>query len=279
MIEQLKKRILITGAKSYIGTSLEEYLFKEGSELYDVFTIDVKNRNLTVEDFKGYDVVVNVAGIAHRKESKENKSLYYKVNRDLSISIGRLAKSAGVKHLIVISSMSVYGMITGYITKQTIPKPKSAYGDSKLQADKFLETLHDSNFTVSILRPPMVYGKNCKGNYQLLRKFATTIPIFPDYYNERSMVFIGNLCEFIKQVIDEYKGGLFFPQNQDYVSTSDMVRLIGVFYSKKIFFTNKLNFIFDILDSSIVKKVFGSLTYEKIDLIDKFSFEDSIRMS
>lgn len=120
-----------------------------------------------------------MAGIAHIKETDENRKLYYEINRDLSVDIAKCAKRAGVKQYVLLSSMSVYGMVTGHITKNTIPHPINAYGDSKLQADNIIEKMRDTSFKIAIVRPPMVYGKDCKGNYQTLRKFAMKSPIFP----------------------------------------------------------------------------------------------------
>lgn len=270
------KKILITGANSYIGEAVESYL-SYYSEEYRINTVDTINLKITNELFEGYEVVFHVAGIAHRKETKENKHLYYEVNRDLAIKIARAAKLSGVKQFIVLSSMSVYGMETGKITKQTVENPKSCYGNSKLQADKVIASLEDETFKVAILRPPMVYGKGCKGNYQILRKFALKSPVFPAYKNQRSMIYIENLCEFVKQVIDSEKRGVYFPQNAEYVCTSEMVALIAKMNRKKICFTKIFNILLYHLPSMILKKVFGNLVYEQVDQVSKISFRESIK--
>ena len=272
------KKILITGAHSYIGESIKDYLLKE-PEKYTVDIIGTKGLKPVPENFKGYDVVFNVAGIAHIKETKENEHLYYEVNRDLSIQIAKVAKEAGVKQLILLSSMSVYGLVTGHITKSTVPHPINAYGKSKLQADEEIKMLEDDNFKFACLRPPMVYGKGCKGNYQTLRRFILATPIFPDYNNKRSMVYIGNLCEFVKQCIDDEKRGLFFPQNVSYVATSSMAKTIAKIHGKTVCFTQLLNWSIKLLPIGIIKKVFGNLTYEPVDLIDKYGFEKSISLT
>ena len=272
------KKILITGAHSYIGESVKEYLLQE-PEKYTVDIIEAKGLKPVSGNFKGYDVVFNVAGIAHIKETKRNQHLYYEVNRDLSIQIAKAAKEAGVKQLILLSSMSVYGLITGHITKSSVPHPINAYGKSKLQADEEIIKLEDENFKFACLRPPMVYGKGCKGNYQTLRKFVLTTPIFPNFNNKRSMIYIGNLCEFVKQCIDDEKRGLFFPQNAFYVTTSSMAKTIANFHGKTILFTRLFNWAIRLIPIGVVKKVFGNLTYESVDLIDKYSFVESINLA
>lgn len=272
------KKILITGAYSYIGESVKDYLLQE-PEKYTVDIIEAKGLKPVPKNFKGYDVVFNVAGIAHIKETKENQHLYFEVNRDLAIQIAKAAKEAGVKQLILLSSMSVYGLLTGHITKNTVPHPVNAYGKSKLQADEEIKKLADDNFKFACLRPPMVYGKGCKGNYQMLRKFVFLTPLFPDYNNRRSMIYIGNLCEFVKHCVDNGKSGLFFPQNASYVSTSSMVKIIAKTHEKTILFTRLFNWAISMLPIDIVEKVFGDLTYETVDLVEKFTFEESILLT
>lgn len=272
------KRILITGANSYIGTSVESYLNSFAGQ-YDIDTVDMLSGSWKDKDFSVYDVVFHVAGIAHIKETAENADLYYKVNRDLVVETANKAKKDGVKHFVFLSSMSVYGIEKGSINKNTVPKPNSHYGKSKLQAERRIEKLNDDKFKVAILRPPMVYGKGCKGNYQRLRKFALGFPVFPDLKNQRSMIYIGNLCEFVKMMIDTVASGVFCPQNSEYVCTSDMVKLIADNNGKKIKKIRIFNPFIRVLPLSVVNKVFGNLTYEHFDIVDKYSLKESIELT
>lgn len=272
------KKVLITGSKSYIGDSVKDYLLSYKDQ-YDVVIKDTLGWEPDVSDFKNIDVVFNVAGIAHIKETKYNRHLYFDVNRDLVIRIAKTAKQAGVKQFILLSSMSVYGLLVGHITKQTPVDPVNAYGKSKAEADESIFNLEDDQFIFACLRPPMVYGKGCKGNYQSLRKFALKSPFFPNYSNRRSMVYIGNLCEFVKCCIDYEKRGLFFPQNSEYVTSSDMVKKIASSNNRNIKLTKAFNWAIDLFRISVVKKVFGDLTYEPIDTIDKYMFDESIKLT
>lgn len=273
-----KKKVLITGKNSYIGENIKEYLSNQ-PDYYDVEIIETKGLKPSVDLFLGCDVVINVAGIAHIKETDENRKLYYEINRDLSIDIAKNAKEAGVKQYVLLSSMSVYGVVTGHITKATVPHPINAYGDSKLQADNIIRNMEDDSFKVAIVRPPMVYGRGCKGNYQTLRKFAVKSPVFPDYKNERSMIYIGNLCEFMKCVIDREDSGLFFPQNREYVRTSAMVCTVARQHNKAIAMPRVFNIAIKVTPLTLVKKVFGSLTYEKTELIGKYNFKESMELT
>ena len=215
------------------------------------------------KSFSGYDVVFHVAGIAHIKETKKNESLYYSINRNLAYEVAEKAKNDGVHQFIFLSSMSVYGIETGVIDKETPVNPKSAYGKSKFQAEEMINKLADDSFTVAILRPPMVYGKGCKGNYPRLAKLALRTPIFPLVDNKRSMIYIDNLSEFVKQICDNTSSGLFLPQNSEYVNTSEMVRLIAEAHGKKIIMTKLFDPILRLLNSGTINKVFGHLVYEK----------------
>ncbi len=272
------KRVLITGAKSYIGESVRDYLMTT-PDAYDVHIKDAMGWEPQTSDFDGFDVIFNVAGIVHIKETAENQHLYYDVNRDLVIKIAKSAKAAGVKQFILLSTMSVYGLVTGKIEKSTPTNPVNAYGKSKVEADEAIQKFADDSFKFACLRPPMVYGKGCKGNYQSLRKFALKSPIFPKIDNKRSMIYIGNLCEFVKQVIDFERSGLFFPQNAEYTRTCDMVKKIAEAHEKKIKLTKAFNWAVRIAPLNVVKKVFGDLVYEKVDTVGKYGLSESIRMT
>lgn len=261
------KKVLITGKDSYIGTSVEKWLMREPDK-YKVDTVDMIGETWEKEDFSNYDVVFHVAGIAHVSTDPKMKDLYYKVNRDLTIETAKKAKKEGVKQFIFMSSIIVYGDSSSsrrVIDKNTMPTPSNFYGDSKLQAEEGIKHLESDNFKIVVLRPPMIYGRGSKGNYSRLAKLAKKIPIFPDIDNERSMLHIDNLCEFIKILIGYGENGLFFPQNAEYVKTSEMVRVIAEVHGKKIVLTKIFNpILISMLDRvGIVNKVFGNLIYEK----------------
>src|SRR5690625_1508283 len=220
------KNILITGVNSYVGNSLADWL-EQWPEKYHIVKISLRDGTWKEKDFSPYDVVVHVAGIVHQKETKKNEALYYKVNRDLTYDLAKKAKKEDIKQFIFLSTMSVYGLEKGVIDENTPLRSKTHYGKSKLDAEKLIQKLDDKKFRVAIIRPPMIYGKNCPGNYQRLRKLALMSPIFPKIDNKRSMIYIDNLSEFIKLLINEQLSGIYHPQNDEYVCTSEMVRLIA----------------------------------------------------
>jgi UDP-glucose 4-epimerase len=231
---------------------------------YKVEEVDLKDASWKEKDFSYYDVVFHVAGIAHVSADPNLKDLYYKVNKDLAIDAAIKAKTDGVKQFVFMSSIIVYGD-KRIITKDTEPAPSNFYGDSKLQAEKGLKDLEDESFKVVILRPPMIYGEGSKGNYPKLAKAAVKLPFFPDIDNKRSMLHIDNLCEFIRLIMENGETGLFYPQNTEYVKTSDMVRLIAKVHGKDIALTKIFNPILKLFSSrvGIINKVFGNLVYDK----------------
>lgn len=263
------KKILITGANSYIGTSFEKWLQKWPKD-YLIDTIDMKDGSWKKKDFSKYDVVFHVAGIAHVSTDPNMEDLYYKVNRDLTIETAKKAKAEGVKQFIFMSSIIVYGDSSHInhkrvIDKNTVPEPSNFYGRSKLEAEECIIPLIDENFNVVVIRPPMIFGKGSKGNYPKLAKMAQKLPIFPDVKNERSMLHIDNLCEFIRLMIVNEERGTFFPQNREYVGTSELVKLVADAHGKKIRLTKVFNAPLRLMGNftGSVNKAFGNLVYGK----------------
>ena len=261
------KRVLITGANSYVGTNVEKWLMREHDKYY-VETLDMQNPKWEEFDFSGFDVVFHVAGIAHLKEKRKNKFLYFKVNRDLAIEVANKAKNANIKHFIFMSSMSIYGVTEGEISMNTIPSPKGLYAISKFQAELILQRLNDKNFSVSILRPPMVFGSNSPGNYAKFRKLSMMIPLFPKLKNRRSVIYIDDLCYFIEKLISENRSGVYHPSSHDFFSTVNAYINIRKCNNKKVKTTVLLNIPVKLTSiiSVRIRKLFGNLYYsESID--------------
>lgn len=283
------KRILITGKNSYIGTHIKEWLEKDKNQ-YEVTEAETKEEKWIQEDFSGYDTLIHVAGIAHVSADPKLEELYYKINRDLAVDVANKAKREGIKQFIFMSSMIIYGKDetigkNKIIDKNTIPVATDFYGKSKLEADIAIQKLEDENFKVVIVRTPMVYGPNCKGNFPKLKRLAKITPIFPNIENQRSMIYIDNLCEFFRQIIEKQKNGVFYPQNREYISTKQIIRVMAEGMNKKVYFTKLFNPILKLLSRkiNIINKVFGNKVYDK-ELTNDFSYivvenEESIRRS
>ncbi|HEY8803597.1 MAG TPA: NAD-dependent epimerase/dehydratase family protein [Clostridium sp.] len=263
------RNILITGQNSYVGTSLKKYLSKWPDE-YKIDAISLRDDAWKKKDFSQYDVIYHVAAVVHKKEKPEMKSFYDIVNKDLPIEVATKAKNEGTKQFIFMSTMAVYGE-NGNIDENVVlagttkTNPKTYYGQSKLLAEIELNKLDDDKFKVVILRPPMIYGPNCPGNYSRLEKLANIVPIFPMIDNHRSMLHIDKLSEYVKGYIDNEREGLFLPQDDQYVNTSLLVQKIAKDNGKKIYLSKALGLIVKLIGKrvSMVNKIFGNLVYEK----------------
>lgn len=290
------KKILITGANSFVGKSFEEYLTSSFYNSYVVDTIDMVGNEWRSKQFGDYDVVFHVAGIAHsdvKKISEELISKYYSVNRDLTIEVATKAKQEGVGQFIFMSSSIVYGDSAPigkdkHITKNTPEAPVNSYGDSKYQAEQGLQKLDSNSFRVVILRPPMIYGKGSKGNYPVLSRLAKRLVLFPKVNNCRSMLYIGNLVEFVRLMIDNQERGVFWPQNDEYSNTSDMVKTIAKVNGHRIILLPGFSWLLKVLShfSPLINKAFGNMTYDqslskykcsyrKYSLLDSIVFTES----
>lgn len=277
--KEAKKRVLITGAGSYIGQSFLDYAKKNYPENFEIDELDMMGDSWRTCDFSNYDIVYHVAGIAHAdvgNVSEETKEKYYAVNTDLTVEVAQKAKAEKVKEFIFMSSMIVYGESAPYgkkkvIDEHTVPAPANFYGDSKLQADVAVRELADDSFKVIVLRPPMIYGKGSKGNYPVLAKIAKKSPIFPNVDNERSMLYIANLCEFLCQLMLVRKirrnAIVLIPQNAEWTKTSQMVEQISKIVGKEILSLKSLKFVVALGGkmpgkiSELINKAFGNNCY------------------
>lgn len=242
---ETEKKVLITGVGSYIGEAFQAYA-TEHYPAFKVDAVDMINGSWREKNFSVYDIIYHVAGIAHAdvgNVDEDTKEKYYAVNTDLAVEVCEKAKAEGVKNFVFMSSMIVYGNSAPYgkskvVDERTVPVAANFYGDSKLQADVAVRELADDSFHVFVLRPPMIYGKGSKGNYPTLAKLVKKLPVFPNVDNERSMLHIDNLCEFLCQImmVKEVKENaiVLIPQNGEWTKTSEMVKEIGEVTGKKV---------------------------------------------
>lgn len=224
------KKILIYGKNSYIGEHYYQSLKNAGNDVVIIDSFEQKPKDINFTDI---EVVINVVGIAHIKISDDMEDLFYKINTDLAVNLCEEAKKHGVKHYIYMSSMNVYGDTTETIRSRVQESPKNFYGKSKFIADQKIHAFEDDSFKVASVRPPVVYGNGCKGNFVLLQKVASFTPIFPSYENVKSMIYIEHLNNFICELVANGDGGYFHPQNSQTTSTTDTIVAIRKAMGKK----------------------------------------------
>ena len=281
-------KVLITGAGSYVGESVRKYILETAPWQFEIDVVDTMGDNWKKADYTQYDVVFHVAGIAHVNTNPKMEALYYRVNRDLTIEVAKHAKAAGVAQFIFMSSQIVYhesqSLKAEVLTKETKENPNGFYGDSKLQAELGIKTLEDENFKVCILRPCMIYGPNAKGNFPRLAKLAVKVPLFPKWHNKRSMLYIDNMAEFVKQVILRELSGTFYPQNREQADTVEIILFFAKEAGHTVWITKLLNpFVwFGSFVLQPINKMFATYYYDpsmsKMDFdYQLVSFEDSLK--
>ena len=279
-------KILITGAGSYVGTNVAQWIKTHSAHRVD--TLDMLSEAWKDADFSAYDVVYHVAGIAHVNADPKLEGLYYRVNRDLTIEVARKAKAAGVKQFIFMSSMIVFhesrSLKPEMLTLDTQPNPNGFYGDSKLQAENGLHALKDKTFKICILRPPMIYGPNSKGNFPRLIQLAAKTPIFPEFHNQRSMLYIDNLAEFVLQAVNRQLSGTYYPQNRELSDTVEIIRYFAKAQHHRIWFTKCFNPLVRLASLFLqpINKMFGTYYYAPEMSQAEFeyqlvSFEESLK--
>lgn len=255
---------------------------------YQIDAVDTMGDNWKKADYSQYDVVYHVAGIAHVNAEPKMEALYYKVNRDLTIEVAKHAKACSVKQFIFMSSQIVFhesqSLKGEVLTASTKENPNGFYGDSKLQAELGIKPLEDESFKVCILRPCMIYGPNAKGNFPRLAKLATKVPVFPGWHNKRSMLYIDNLAEFVKQAIERQLSGTFYPQNREQADTVEIIRFFAKEAGHKVWITRLFNPCVWLGSFVLqpINKMFATYYYDpemsKMDFdYQLVSFEDSLK--
>lgn len=269
------KRILVLGKNGYVSNCFQTYMKK--FEDYSVDAISVRDNSWEKIDFSIYDSIFNTVGLAHNDARKGTNQEFINLNVKLPAKLALKAKKDGCKQFIHMSSMIVYGSLhplgdNEKYTVDTIPNPNNIYGKSKLMGENELTKIQTENFSVAIIRSPLIYGEKAIDNFAKLVTYAGKLPIFPNIKNERSMIYADNLCELVRLIVDNNSSGLFYPQQEKYICTSDLVRDISIGLGHKIIITNLFNPILHFLSGkiSVIDKVFGSEAYMLI-VSDHFS--------
>ena len=285
------KKVMLFGIGGYIGSKFLEYI-KNNYPNWHIDTISSMNMEWTTADFTGYDAIYNVSGLAHANARHGSEELYYQVNGQLPIDVALKAKTEGVPLFVHMSSQIVYGDMSGIgeekmITLDTIPSESTIYGKSKMMAERGLQELINDNFQVAIMRPPLIYSEFARDNFPRLVNFAKKMPLFPKIENKQSMVYVDNLCELVRLIIENNKGGIYYPQQECYIKTSKIVADIAEAVGNKMWQTSIFNPALRLLSRipqlGFINKAFGSIAYD-MNMSNHFdgkyrvvSYEESIR--
>lgn len=282
------KRVLILGKKGFVSQSFVKYM-NNFKDKYEIRVISSRNHIWETISFRGFDCVFNASGLAHANAKDGSDEAYYEINGSLPGKIAKKTKEEGVPLYISISSSIIYGDMSKVgqrkiIKANTVPMPEGIYGKSKLLGEEEVLRYADDSFNIAIIRPPLIYSEFAPENFEKLCKYAVSFPVFPDLYNEQSMIYADNLCELIRLIIDNNAGGIFYPQEKEYIHTSKLVKDISVAAGKRMRLTKIFNPVLQVISGKvrIVRKAFGSVVYDK-DISDHFgwnycvvSYEESV---
>lgn len=261
---------MLIGIGGYVGGKFTEYINKYYPD-WQVDAVESMNEIWADADFRGYDAVYNVSGLAHANARRGTDEQYYAVNGQLPIAVAKKAKLEGVPLFVQMSSQIVYGDMSGLgedktITLDTTPSEPTIYGKSKMMAERGLLKLVDDKFQVAIMRPPLIYSEYARDNFPRLVKFAKKMPVFPKIKNKQSMIYVDNLCELVRLIIENNQGGIYYPQQEVYIETSKIVYDIAKSVGNKIWMTPIFNPILKLLSKmkifAFIRKAFGNIAYD-----------------
>jgi nucleoside-diphosphate-sugar epimerase len=278
-------KILITGANSFIGRNYR--IFSHFKEIDEISLIDISPQDI---NFSKYDVVLHLAAIVHVSKKISEKE-YLRINRDLCLDVAEAAKKKGIKQFVFLSSIKVYGDFIPELEKRNENScclPDDYYGKSKLAAEIGLRKLENADFTVSIIRTPLVYGEGVKANMISLIKLVQKLPLLPfkNTSNKRNYTYTGNLAGFIDQVIMKRASGVFIAMDNKAISTTELVGYLSKYLGKKIILF-KIPGLFIRIGRkympSVFERLFGSLEFDNSKTLTElcytppFTTEDGIK--
>lgn len=278
------KHLMLTGSSGFVGKRFVPY----NKDRYQITSVSLRTTKVAEIDWKGIDTVVHLAGMAHQMQ-KIDDQIYFEVNYHLTKELATAAKKAGVRHFIFISTIKVFGEHhKGILDENTPCEPKNdPYGESKLQAEKFLQSIEAPDFIVAIVRPPLVYGPGVKGNLiRFLDLAQKPFPLpFANINNKRTMVFLDNLIALINQIIDTEASGLFLAGDRQPISTTKLIHdmRIGMNKSPRLFTLPQI--LVNLLSSfrpELAIRLFGSMemdttmTNKKLNFVPPYTIRQGI---
>ena len=277
-------KLLITGSTGFVGS----YFVSKYKDKYEIKTFSFLKDDINTLDCNEIDVVFHLSALVHQMNEVDAIE-YEKVNVRQTLDLAKKAKESGVKHFVFMSTVKVYGEETSSVyTENTICNPEDEYGKSKLKAELELLKLENENFKISILRTPIIYGYGVKANIKNLVNLVNKVPVLPfgKIDNRRSMVYVGNICHLVDEIITQQKAGIFLASDDEPLSTSMLIKLIAKNLRKRVYLI-KIPFFesfLKILKPSFHKRLYGSLevdntiSREKLNLINPYSVEEGIRL-
>jgi len=267
-------KIILTGARGFIGS----YFQKQYPQKYSIHSFSFVKDDIETLHVKNVEIVIHLSALVHQMGGA-NDEAYERVNVDQTLQLAHKAKKNGVKQFIFMSTVKVYGEESDVAYTEISPcHPEDAYGRSKLKAEQELQVLADEDFTVSIIRTPIVYGKGVKANMQNLMKLIDAMPLLPlgGIDNKRSFVYIGNLCSLLDALIMQRKAGVFLAGDDEPLSTTELIQELAKAKKKKLFLIRLPLFamLLKWVKPSFYKRLFESLTVDNSHTKESLQFKN-----
>lgn len=266
--------ILLTGARGFIGSYFKQHCAHQNTiQSFSFLTDDIETLDLT-----RVETVVHLSALVHQMNGANVKE-YDRINLYQTLTLAKKAKEHGVKHFVFMSTVKVYGEESDTVYTETTPcHPRDDYGMSKLRAEQALQALENEDFTVSIIRTPIVYGAGVKGNINTLIHLIQKVPVLPfgNTKNQRSMVYVGNLCALLETILEQQASGIFLACDDTSLSTTQFIREIATALRKKChlvdipFFESLLKY----LKPTVHQRLFGNLTVDNTETKKKLEFRN-----
>lgn len=243
-------RILITGVHGFVGTNL----VKELSRKHSIFGLDIVNpikegvrftykwEDLDTEKMPEVDAIIHLAGKAHDTKNEAAAEVYFKVNRDLTIKIFDyfLAHENIKKFVFFSTAKAAADRVEGVLTEDVVPSPVGPYGESKIEAEKYLlsklEEVRSKSKDVYIFRPCMIHGPGNKGNLNLLYGVVKKGIPWPlgAFENRRTFTSIENICFAVNGVLTkDVESGIYNMGDDEALSTNELIEEICKSLGKK----------------------------------------------
>lgn len=221
---QQSEVVAVTGARGFIGKALVQRLTSAGHPVVALsrsnvdaqvgtpgvpavthLGTDYQDPTQLASVLRGVKVVFHLAARAHHldEDPQQQNALYRQANVDITRHLAQAARQAGVRRVVFISSIGVNGdrTVGTPFRADDQPKPGSPYARSKLEAEQQLQTILGTGMTdFVIVRPPLVYGPGCPGNFERLMRLVQRAPIVPlgGLKAPRSFVFLDNLLSALE---------------------------------------------------------------------------------
>ena len=258
--------ILLTGSSGFIGSSF----IKEYHSQMKINSFSFLKDSLNSLKLNGIDCIVHSGALVHQMNKEPSYEEFYESNVNQTLQLAIKAKKNNVRQFIFISTVKVFGEESNEIYNENSPtKPKDNYGITKKIAEEKLMNLEDKNFKVAILRLPLVFGPGVKANFRSLINLVKKFKILPlgSINNKRSLVFVGNVGQYIFQIIKLNVRGIFIANENENFSTSELIHQIANALDKKV-----ILFSFPLLNQSL--KIFKPKYYQR--LFKSFEIDNSL---